>query len=99
MPSTVTAAAGFVVSNWRPYVRNTLVGFCSIELPSGMVIHECAFHRKADDRWLSLPAGKFEKSDGVTTWVPLVEFSSKEAKRRFQEQALAAIDRFLGGRQ
>jgi hypothetical protein len=31
--------SGFAVREWRAYAKNTLVGFLSLELPSGMIIH------------------------------------------------------------
>ena len=32
---------GFQISNWKPYTKNTLQGFLSLELPSGMIVHDC----------------------------------------------------------
>ncbi len=87
---------GFEISNWKPHSKNTLVGFLSLTLPSGMVLHDCTFHEKADSRWIGLPSKRFEK-DGATTYSPLIEFSAKEARQRFQEQAVAAVERFLAG--
>jgi hypothetical protein len=97
MLSSMTAPAVFQISNWKPCPKRSLVGFFSIELPSGLVLHECSYHRKtADDRWVGLAARKYEKN-GEVGYAPLVEFSSRESKRKFQEQAMAALDAFLGG--
>jgi hypothetical protein len=84
----------FVVREWRPYQKNTLVGFLSLELPSGLVLHGCTLHQKNGSRWIGMPAKSFEK-DGATTWAPLVEFASKEARERFQTAALEALDGYL----
>jgi hypothetical protein len=41
-----------------------------------------------------LPSRKFEKG-GKVGYVPLIEFASKQAKERFQQQAISAVDAFL----
>jgi hypothetical protein len=99
MPATVTtASSGFSVSNWKPFEKNTPRGFLSLTTPSGMVIHGVTLHQKGDSRWLGMPSRSFEK-DGTTTWTSVVEFASKAARDKFQAEALAAVDRFLGGGQ
>jgi hypothetical protein len=98
MSAPVTAAQ-FQVLEFKKFERNTLVGFLSLELPSGMVIHNCTLHKKEGSRWVGLPARPFDKTDGGKGWSPLIEFSSKTARDRFQTEALAAVDRFLGGDQ
>jgi hypothetical protein len=93
---TPAASEGFRVKSWHPLQKNTLQGFVSLELPSGMIIHDCTMHEKNGSRWIGLPARQFEK-DGERAWSPLVEFSSKEARNKFQDAALAAFDEHLGG--
>jgi DNA-binding cell septation regulator SpoVG len=88
--------SAFIVRDWRPHSKNTLVGFLVLELPSGLVIRDVMLHEKGDSRWVSMPAKSFEK-DGERSWVPLVEFASKEVRQAFQEQALAAVDAYLAG--
>jgi hypothetical protein len=93
----MTASAdGFAVREWKPYAKNTLVGFVSLELPSGLIIHGCTVHEKNGSRWIGLPAKQYTK-DGTQTWAPLVEFASKEVREKFQALALAAIDAYLMG--
>jgi hypothetical protein len=95
---TTSGCVEFKVSNWKPYTKNTLRGFLSLELPSGMIVQDCALHTKGDSRWIGLPARPYEK-DGEKSWSPIIEFTSKATRDRFQEQALAAVDKHLGGRQ
>jgi hypothetical protein len=80
------------VSEWRPYVKNTLQGFFTLTLPSGLVIHGCTFHTKGDSRWVGLPAQKIVKEDATSSYTPIIEFTTREAKDRFQAAALAAVD-------
>jgi len=95
--SRVTGAnqVGFDVSNWRPYTKNTLQAYLSLVLPSGMTLHGCSYHKNNDSRWIGLPGQKFTKGDGSVGYTPIIEFNSDDARRRFQEQALAAVDRHL----
>jgi hypothetical protein len=67
-----------------------------VTTPWGLVIHGVSLHQKGESRWLGVPSRSFEK-DGATTWTPIVEFANKGARERFQSEALAAVDRFLGG--
>src|SRR5262245_59728722 len=85
-------APGFVISDWKAVTKNTLRGFCSITMPSGMVLHNCSLHEKEGSRWLGLPAQKFTKDDGSTSYKPMVEFTTKLARDRFNTEALRAID-------
>jgi hypothetical protein len=85
---------GFTVKEWKPYSKNTLLGFLSLELPSGLVLHDLTLHRRGDDRWLSMPAKSFDK-DGAKGWAPLIEFSTKESRDKFQAAALSAMDAYF----
>jgi hypothetical protein len=91
----VAAARVFAVREWIPYAKNSLVGFLSLELPSGMILHGCTVHQKDGSQWVGLPAKQYEKGS-ERTWAPLVEFDSKDAREKFQSAALAALDAYLG---
>jgi hypothetical protein len=93
--SSATGRVGFEVSNWKPYTKNTLQAFLSLTLPSGMTLHGCSYHRKNDSRWIGVPGQKFTKADGSVSYTPIIEFTSDDANRRFKEQAIAAVDRYL----
>ena len=84
-----------LVTNWKAYEKNTLRGFLSLSLPSGLVIHNCALHQKDGARWIGLPSRQYTATDGKVSWSPMVEFASKEARYAFQDAALEAVDRFL----
>lgn len=34
----------FIVEDWKPMVRNTLRGFCTVTLPSGMILSDVSVH-------------------------------------------------------
>jgi hypothetical protein len=78
----------------RPDSKNTLRAFVDLELTRvGLVLCDCAWHSKGDREWASFPARSYQGDDGATRWSPMVEFAkdAREARRQFQEQALAAI--------
>lgn len=95
MSAPVSTTSGFVVKSWRKLEKSSLRGFCSIELPSKMIIHNVAFHERDGSSWVSLPSEKYQKPGGETAYKPIIEFGSTEAKRKFQEQATAAVAQYL----
>ena len=88
----------FVVSNWKAHRKNTLQGFLSLTLSSGLVIHNVTLHEKNGKRWIGMPGRTYAASDGTTTYAPIVDFASREKHARFQEMALTAVESFLKGR-
>lgn len=87
-------------SDWRPHASGTLEGFFVLTLPSGLVIHDCTLHARDGRRWIGLP-GKPQLEDGrhrkdpVTgkgLYTPVLEIPAPEARGKFQQQALAAVD-------
>jgi len=84
-----------LVGNWKAYEKNTLRGFLSLTLPSGIVLHNCALHEKNGARWIGLPSRQYPKDDGSIGYAPIVEFATSEVRSRFQRAALAAVDQFL----
>jgi hypothetical protein len=95
---TATLTKAFTISDWRPFVKNTLVAFFTITTPAGMVIHGCTLHRKDSARWVGMPAQKFAKEDGSTSFTPVIEFANRATADRFRDSVLLAIDAAgLGG--
>lgn len=86
-------------SDFKPRSKNTLMGFVTLTLPSGLMIHGCTIHRKNESRWVSLPAREYTKEDGTRSWVPVIEFATDDARKRFQAEAIKAVEPLLGERQ
>jgi DNA-binding cell septation regulator SpoVG len=85
----------FLVSNWKPYEKNSLRGFFSLTLPSGLIIHNCAVHQKGTARWVSLPARQLRKEDGSIAYSPVIDFAGTDERRRFQAVATKAVGLYL----
>jgi hypothetical protein len=61
---------------FRRFEKNTLRGFCDLELTRvGLVLRDCTLHQKGDRQWVGFPAKSFTGQDGETKWSPLIEFS------------------------
>jgi hypothetical protein len=80
-----------VASDWKAFSKNTLKGFFTLQLPSGMVIHGLTAHVKGESRWIGLPGQKFVKTDGTTSYTPVIEFTDRLTADRFRDLALAAL--------
>jgi hypothetical protein len=92
-------ASKIIASDWKPMQKGeSLQGFISLELPSGIKLFECTYYRRRTDgrRWVGLPARSYETSAGEKKWFRLVDIADKEVYKRFQAAALAAIDEMLG---
>jgi len=79
---------------FRAYKKNTLQGFCDLELTNtGLVIHDCTWHEKDSKEWVGFPARSYTHQDGKPQWQALIEFAkdAREAREQFRKQALAAI--------
>jgi hypothetical protein len=59
---TIVSCNAFIVREFRPHQKNTLVGFLVLELPSGLVIRDVMLHEKGDSRWVSMPAKEYTKN-------------------------------------
>jgi hypothetical protein len=95
-----------IASDWRAVAKDTLCGFFTLLLPSGLTIRECALHKKDGARWVALPAraqidpdGKHrtDPATGKRAYTPILAIPDRERRERFQRLALAAIDQMLGG--
>jgi len=93
------------VSAWRPCMKNTLQGLVTLTLrPSGVVLRCCSLHEKEGRRWIGLPVRRVLDPDGrhrvdntgKKQYASVVEIPDRRARERFQEAALAAIQRLIG---
>ena len=97
VPAPIAPGPALRVVSLRPMPKGSLRALVDIELVrAGLIFRNCAWFRHADGReWLALPSQRYEGADGVARFTPVVEFSpsAKEARQRFQQQALEAIHR------
>lgn len=86
-----------VILEWRPFTRNTLRGFFSVELASGLVLHGCALHIGSDSEWIGLPSapqiqnGVAVLHNGKIAYRPMVEIPDRARRDAFNEIILEAL--------
>jgi hypothetical protein len=95
-----------VAKDFQPRASNSLRGFITLQfIPSGLALRDCTLHEKDGRRWIGLPAkpqidseGRVRKdlTTGKTLYTPVIEIPGKAERERFQQAALAAVDRLLG---
>ena len=76
----------------KPLRRNTLRGFCVVELPSGLIVRDVSIHTRGGRCWASLPAkpqidqdGRQRcSSDGKPLYTAILEWRSRELSDRFR---------------
>ena len=94
MPTSTPATAKrkIEITNWKPRQKNTLRGYFSATLTSGMIIHNLALHEKGDRRWLNMPNESYQGADGQTHYKDQIEFTTQEVRNRFTSEILTALD-------
>ncbi len=86
------------VCNWKPQERDSLRGFLTLTLPSGLTINNCHLIEAGGGRWIGLPARQFRRPDGSIYYEPLIDFATAKARRNFQRAALTAVETYLRAR-
>jgi len=82
------------VLDFRPVDKNTLKGFFTLELPSGLLIHDMCLHEKNSKRWVSFPARPYTAKDGTEKWARIVDIPDRDRWGQFNRQALDAVAKF-----
>lgn len=83
------------ILSFRTHEQKTLRGFLTVELPSGLVLHDCTVHERDGSRWVGLPRKSYTDRDGAEQWQPVVEIPDRARRDRFSEQVLAALGAYL----
>jgi hypothetical protein len=88
---------------YKAVPRGSLLGFADLELKSGLILKECSFHESNGKRWCSPPAKPILDpqrnpviKDGKAQYAPVIEFTDKDIRRRWSDQAVAVIEESLG---
>jgi hypothetical protein len=105
MPEETKPAEGngghreIVIADWRPHSKNTLRGFFTAVLPSGLVLHDLMLHERNGARWVGFPSREWKDAEGNRQFACLIDFSSRATANRFREQVLDALDAYLEAEQ
>jgi hypothetical protein len=84
--------------SFKPLTKNTLRGFCEVELPSGLRIREISIHQKSGKCWAGLPArpvidgeGRHHLVDGKKQYSALLEWRSRDLSDEFSRRIVALV--------
>jgi hypothetical protein len=81
-----------IVSNYKPFTKNTLRAFFDLQLDSGLLILGCTLHQKNANRWIGLPAKPYTDKNGVISYQKILDFRDRKTADRFRDLVLRAID-------
>lgn len=84
-----------VISDWKPHLKNTLKGFFTATLPSGLMLNNLMLHQKGESRWIGLPAREWTNEAGIKQYAKLIDFRDRETADLFRDKVLAALDKHL----
>lgn len=90
-------ASRLVLRDFRAFTKNTLRGFATVELPSGIVIHDASVHTKNGKSWVAMPAapqtnnGTVRMVDGKPQYKKILEWKDRDLSDRFSEAVVEAV--------
>jgi hypothetical protein len=93
--------AGIELVEWKEMQRNTLRGFATVRLRSGLTIRDCGVHTANGKAWASLPSkpivdrdgqAQRDQSTGKIRYVPIVEWQSRDVANRFSAAVVEAVE-------
>jgi len=78
--------------------KGTLLGFATVEMPSGLVMYDVGVHRSGSNAWAS-PPGKPQLDrdkqpivkDGKLQYAKVVGFTSKDRRDRWSDAIIAEL--------
>ncbi len=87
------------ITEFRPLQRNSLLGFATVEMPSGMILHDCGVYQKEGNVWASPPSkpmigrdgAKVTDRDGRAVYKPIIEFTTKDVRDKWSTAVIDAL--------
>lgn len=73
------------IVEFRPMQRNSLLGFATVEMPSGMILHDCGIYQKEGEAW----ARGLSFVPRICVPSRPIEFTTKEVRGKW---SIAVID-------
>ncbi|HQT86529.1 hypothetical protein [Acidiphilium rubrum] len=91
--------AELTITEWKPLRRNSMRGFMTATLPSGMVLHDVVVHVTDGKPWAAPPSKPMIGRDGVAMkdgngkarYNPIISFIDKPTRERWSAAIIAAL--------
>lgn len=98
-------SSAIIITDWKPIARNSLRGFFTATMPSGLVFHEVAAHTSNGKKWVSPPSKPMVGKDGVALkdengkvkYSPLISFSDKATRDKWSSAVVNALEQQMPG--
>ena len=89
----------FIATNWRPLRKGSLLGFVTVTMPSGIIIHEVSILETNGRFWASPPSKPMIDRNGVVMiddagkrrYSALIEFADRDTRSRWSAAVVAAV--------
>jgi hypothetical protein len=94
-PPTAPPRIAVKILSFKPFSKNTLVGFFDLEIFDCLLIHGCSLHQKDSDKWVGWPSREYKNQDGSKTWAPICEASGKGSRAALQHGILEALSAYM----
>jgi hypothetical protein len=86
------------VREWRPMQKGSLLGFATVEMPSGMIVHDITVHESNGRRWAN-PPGKPQLDrdkhpifkDGKLQYAKVIGFESDDRRHKWSDAIIAEL--------
>ena len=90
--------AGMVLREFRALNKNSLRGFATVELSSGLIIKDITLHTSNGKSWAFLPAkpqiskdGTQIMKDGKAQYTSILQWKNRELADRFSDALVALV--------
>ena len=94
----------YAIKDWKPYYKNTLRGFFTMQLlDAGIEIRDCMLHEKNTGKWINLPAKPMVNPNGTAKigengkvkYVYVIEYYDKNKYDEMQEKVIKELEKIL----
>jgi hypothetical protein len=93
------AKPGMRLLEFKPIAKGALRGFCRIELPNGLVIHDAMVFASHGKTWANLPSkpqigqdGQLKRdASGKLAYSPILEWRDADLRKRFSDALVALV--------
>ena len=83
------------VSNFKPFEKNTLRGFFTLEVAPGLEISDCTYHVQNDKSWFGFPGVPWTDKDGKKTYKNIISIPDKALLEKVQREACRQLKEIM----
>lgn len=95
-PVKDTTMGTFTATNPKMIRKGTLIGSVDLAMPSGLRVRGLMLFESHGRRWVNFPSIPWTKSDGSKSYVPVLEFESRQISDRFGAAVVPICEAALG---